>query len=133
MKNPHYSKALKEEVKKKALEGTPVNQLAKEYGIHFTTIYDWLKNNKIRVTYNANPPKPAAPKQVKATAPTVSQEAHDAEIAFMMTEKLNLEKTVEEQKALIAEQQEQLNNYKRYSERMKDAIVIMAIERTLNR
>ena len=65
MKNPHYSKALKEEVKKKALEGTPVNQLAREYGIHFTTIYDWLKNNKIRVTYNANPPKPAAPNEVK--------------------------------------------------------------------
>jgi hypothetical protein len=43
----NVSKDIKEEVLSKVRSGTPVIELSKQYGIHFRTIYSWLRNRAL--------------------------------------------------------------------------------------
>ena len=41
------SKDIKDEVLAKVKSGVPVMELSKQYGIHFKTIYGWLRNKAV--------------------------------------------------------------------------------------
>ncbi|MBU0534746.1 IS630 transposase-related protein [Patescibacteria group bacterium] len=43
----NVSKDIKDEVLSKVKSGIPVVELSKQYGIHFRTIYGWLRNKAI--------------------------------------------------------------------------------------
>lgn len=41
------SKEIKDEILAKVKSGTPVMELSKQYGVHFKTIYNWLRGQAI--------------------------------------------------------------------------------------
>lgn len=41
------SRDIKNEILAKIKSGTPVMELSKQYGVHFKTIYSWLKNTAV--------------------------------------------------------------------------------------
>jgi len=41
------SRDIKDEILTKIKSGTPVMELSKQYGVHFKTIYSWLKNTAV--------------------------------------------------------------------------------------
>lgn len=43
----NVSKDIKDEILSKVKAGTPVIELSKSYGIHFRTIYSWLKDKAV--------------------------------------------------------------------------------------
>lgn len=41
------SKEIKDEILTKVKSGTPVMELSKQYGVHFKTIYNWLRGKAV--------------------------------------------------------------------------------------
>jgi len=41
------SKDIKDEILAKIKQGTPVMELSRQYGVHFKTIYGWLKTTAV--------------------------------------------------------------------------------------